>query len=571
MDWRAASRSRSRVSVMDWRPQSRSRSRSTFNRVRNPYDHGSEAHSHSLLGREDVVEPNPMFYESQMYNDFQSWPLGGASLPNLPHTGFDITTGDFKQEQGGKKFANESTSASSGPIGVPRSFDLNQAVRAAAAYDAFATSASSADGQPLHLSGNNPPSVLTASHQGSPRNKDNSAGLPGISGPGLYGQTEENYHPKYGYLPRRVRKTSFDHTVEKGSSGSSPGFIPPPMTAKQARKRPAEASPQILAKAPVPVPEDDVGANFLDFPTADSTNLPPGEFPSTAFTFSFPHSYDTFFDMAAATTNTPANTNDMLDFGAQLSASSPGDMVNFANAFGDGGLSSMTSFAALHQAPVETLAPGLLQGGGIDGGAQSFDGGDLHQGDPSVTFQQMMQQYLNTNATVNPFTHVNPAQVLGNMGQTSERAISVSVTESPHAESSPHGPTKQMPRSVGGKSVPNKDDARAPGPVRSNSSPHLAGLGVHSMTASDPSSNQMKKGGPSNVTKSGKGGSKTGPNTPSSDNDHGAGSVITGGESPIMCTNCQTTNTPLWRRDPDGQPLCNVSDFRWALEWRTSC
>ncbi|KAK0449887.1 hypothetical protein EV421DRAFT_1704420, partial [Armillaria borealis] len=24
------------------------------------------------------------------------------------------------------------------------------------------------------------------------------------------------------------------------------------------------------------------------------------------------------------------------------------------------------------------------------------------------------------------------------------------------------------------------------------------------------------------------------------------------------CTNCQTTNTPLWRRSPEGQLLCNA-------------
>ncbi|KAI8376760.1 hypothetical protein EDC96DRAFT_432526, partial [Choanephora cucurbitarum] len=26
----------------------------------------------------------------------------------------------------------------------------------------------------------------------------------------------------------------------------------------------------------------------------------------------------------------------------------------------------------------------------------------------------------------------------------------------------------------------------------------------------------------------------------------------------IQCTNCLTENTPLWRRNPQGQPLCNA-------------
>ena len=29
-------------------------------------------------------------------------------------------------------------------------------------------------------------------------------------------------------------------------------------------------------------------------------------------------------------------------------------------------------------------------------------------------------------------------------------------------------------------------------------------------------------------------------------------------DSPNVCTNCGTKNTPLWRRNPEGQPLCNA-------------
>jgi GATA zinc finger len=31
-----------------------------------------------------------------------------------------------------------------------------------------------------------------------------------------------------------------------------------------------------------------------------------------------------------------------------------------------------------------------------------------------------------------------------------------------------------------------------------------------------------------------------------------------GDDGQTICTNCSTTTTPLWRRNPEGQPLCNA-------------
>ena len=36
-----------------------------------------------------------------------------------------------------------------------------------------------------------------------------------------------------------------------------------------------------------------------------------------------------------------------------------------------------------------------------------------------------------------------------------------------------------------------------------------------------------------------------------------------GEQLPTICSNCQTTNTPLWRRDPGGQPLCKLFLLRF--------
>lgn len=493
MDWRAASRSRSRVSVMDWRPQSRSRSRSTFGRrLNNPYDHGSEAHSHSLLGSEDIVAPSITTFADAG----GVWGGTGTSMPQL----------GFAGEQG-------------------RDHTIKSSNRSRISATAVS---SPTGGRSLGHS--------TAQGDEHDGRSPSFGALPGISGPGLFEHNADNFHPQYGYLPRHVRKTSFDHTLE--------GFTPP---ARQAKKRPAEGSPHGVFSALPPgvgpvLDETSVASTpvFLDPPTAASTNLPPGEFPSTAFTFSFPQQYETFFDLAAASANTPGGGVDKSPdvLGA---AGSPGDLTRFLDALQN---NTQDGAAPLSGGIGSLPHHGLGDTSGLSGRPNEFE--SSNPANDSVAFQQMMEDYLRTaTGENNPFLSINPNQVLSGMP--------MSAPSEPFA----HGLSGKMATdpfaaATSDHTIPHWSDWGAwqgtSGSVDTSPRPLFdASQEQHSYqpTVRGPQSQRQESSGTS-------GSREQAPLATAS-------GEATEGETTTMCKNCKTTTTPLWRRDPDGQPLCNVS------------
>ena len=551
MDWRAMSRSRSRV-PMDWRPSSRSRSRPpppigiqldsvlshperfAFPSLEHPSD-SKPSDMHGLLrpSVDNKLDPNPGPPHSSATPNVSIAPARHSPTSSTTHNTFPLQT------------LHEHPSHPHSPV-FPNSPDGSQ-------YS-----------YPIPLEHH---SMALHTYAGHP------SSLPPF---GLHGLSRiaasDAVAPGQRSFPKHVRKTSFDHTVSK--DGILAGILgrhqvngrpqlPETLIGTKRRADAPHAESMLRADPPTvhnPSPMVE-SADVVQRFSLSHHHPPPGShhpsnssFPSSPFNFTVP-GYDGLFELHAAQP-LPHDYSSILAAvnGARHVPSYPENPHSTLSA------TSYSPHTSPPLAPNEGLSAAAVAASAVV--AESYARLNLAGvDDPGMEYPNMIGiMYANgveaANLSHQPFTHVDPTQILpAEHGENSFPSLHPSPSSdgwgngfvsSSAASPEPRDPdASNASTPSSGESLSTRQGARKIASTKriQDAVARSAVSRKKSTAGADPPPTAQLRSSTS---------------TPDLTSAVGAGGpkCEDGETAPTICTNCQTTNTPLWRRDPEGQPLC---------------